>query len=381
MNIKKTVQNIFIFALLILFLVACIAMVHPFFTILLWTIFLYIIFRPVHELCVKKLNPEKRMYKFKKNLLAGVFSIGILILIITPVIFIGFLLVQEFISFTQQALQFLKDNPNLFTADGPLSSFYLFIDKIGLNIPNLEIPDIHSYLMQLLQAYSSKVLSIGTSIVSKTGNFVISLLFVVFALYFCFLDGQYLGSVVKQALPVKPSYMKVLTEKFTTITKNLFSGYILVALYQGVVSFIIMLIFGVKGSLLFSVLLMFCSFIPIVGASIVWLPIGISLCFTTTPLKGILFIVICGFCVSLLDNFLRPFLLKDRINVHPLIIFFAILGGLKVFGMNGLILGPLTVILFFTVLNMLLNTKDDNSQIPLSDNSASADNNESEEED
>ena len=235
--------------------------------------------------------------------------------------------------------------------------------------------------MQLLQAYSSKVLSIGTSIVSKTGNFVISLLFVVFALYFCFLDGQYLGSVVKQALPVKPSYMKVLTEKFTTITKNLFSGYILVALYQGVVSFIIMLIFGVKGSLLFSVLLMFCSFIPIVGASIVWLPIGISLCFTTTPLKGILFIVICGFCVSLLDNFLRPFLLKDRINVHPLIIFFAILGGLKVFGMNGLILGPLTVILFFTVLNMLLNTKDDNSQIPLSDNSASADNNESEEED
>ena len=155
MNIKKTVQNIFIFALLILFLVACIAMVHPFFTILLWTIFLYIIFRPVHELCVKRLNPEKRMYKFKKNLLAGVFSIGILILIITPVIFIGFLLVQEFISFTQQALQFLKDNPNLFTADGPLSSFYLFIDKIGLNIPNLEIPDIHSYLMQLLQAYSS----------------------------------------------------------------------------------------------------------------------------------------------------------------------------------------------------------------------------------
>ena len=126
---------------------------------------------------------------------------------------------------------------------------------------------------------------------------------------------------------------------------------------------------------------MFCSFIPIVGASIVWLPIGISLCFTTTPLKGILFIVICGFCVSLLDNFLRPFLLKDRINVHLLIIFFAILGGLKVFGMNGLILGPLTVILFFTVLNMLLNTKDDNSQIPLSDNSASADNNESEEED
>lgn len=358
MNTKKTLQNIFIFALLILFLGACIAMVHPFFTILLWTIFLYIIFRPLHEKCVKKINPEKRFVKFKKNLLAGAFSIGILLLIITPVIFIAILLIQEFINFTQQALQFLKDNPNLFTADGPLNSIYEFLDRIGLNIPNFEIPDIHSYLMQLIQTYSSKVLSIGTSIVSKTGNFVISLLFVVFALYFCFLDGQYLGSVVKQALPVKPIYMNILTEKFTTITKNLFSGYILVALYQGIVSFIIMAIFGVKGSLLFSVVLMFCSFIPMVGASLVWLPMGIALCFTTTPLKGILFILICGFCVSVLDNFLRPFLLKDRINVHPLIIFFSILGGLKVFGMNGLILGPLTVILFFTVLNMLQNSKD-----------------------
>lgn len=334
-------------------------MVHPFFTILLWTIFLYIIFRPLHEFFAKKLDSKKRTYKFKKNLLAGAFSIGILLLIITPVIFIGILLVQEFVSFTQQILQFLKDNPNLFTADGPLSSMYAFIDKLGLNIPNFEIPDIHSYLMQLIQTYSSKVLTIGTSIVSKTGNFVISLLFIVFALYFCFLDGQYLGSVVKQALPVKPSYMKVLTEKFTTITKNLFQGYILVALYQGIASFIIMAIFGVKGALLFSVLLMFCSFIPLVGASLVWLPTGIALCFTDSPLKGILFIIICGFCVSVLDNFLRPFLLKDRINVHPLIIFFAILGGLKVFGMNGLILGPLTVILFFTVLNMLLNSKEE----------------------
>ena len=48
--------------------------------------------------------------------------------------------------------------------------------------------------------------------------------------------------------------------------------------------------------------------------------------------------------------------LKDRINVHPLVIFFSILGGLQVFGMNGLLLGPMIVILFFTVLDMLVST-------------------------
>ena len=65
---------------------------------------------------------------------------------------------------------------------------------------------------------------------------------------------------------------------------------------------------------------------------------------------------ISGVCISFLDNFLRPLFLKDRINVHPLVIFFSILGGINLFGMNGLILGPLIVILFFTVLDLLVSS-------------------------
>ena len=120
-----------------------------------------------------------------------------------------------------------------------------------------------------------------------------------------------------------------------------------------------MVIFGVKGALLFSVILMFASFIPLFGAAIVWVPVGVFLCATTSVVKGVLFLIICGVCVSMLDNFLRPLFLKDRIKVHPLIIFFAILGGLNVFGMNGLVLGPMIVILFFTVLDMLVNPDND----------------------
>jgi predicted PurR-regulated permease PerM len=56
----------------------------------------------------------------------------------------------------------------------------------------------------------------------------------------------------------------------------------------------------------------------------------------------------------MLDNLLRPVFLKDRIQLHPLIIFFAILGGISVFGFNGIILGPMVVILFLTVLDLFL---------------------------
>ncbi|MBQ0003043.1 MAG: AI-2E family transporter [Treponema sp.] len=358
MDSKKTVQTIFIFALLALFLTACIAMIYPFFTVILWATLLYIIFRPLHGKLILKLDSKKKFYKLKKNLIAGLFAVGILFIIIIPLIFISFLLLQELTAFFQNALSFIKNNPSYFSKDGPFGNIFNFFTSRGIDIPNFDLASIQNYLISFIQSYSSKFLSLGTSVVSKTGNFIISLLFVVFALFFFFLDGQYLIEVFKKALPVKNVYMDILTQKFAEITRKLFSGYILVALYQGVASFIIMTIFHVRGSLLFSVILMFASFIPIFGASIVWLPIGIVMCFTVSMFKGILFLLLCGFCVSFLDNFLRPFLLKDRINIHPLIIFFSILGGLKVFGMNGLILGPLVVILFFTVLDLLVNTKD-----------------------
>lgn len=358
MNNKNTIQTVFIFALLALFLCACVAMVYPFFTVILWTTLLYVIFRPLHAKCVAKLDRMKKFYKLFKHLIAGGFSVGILILIIVPLTLISILLLQELSSFMQNTILFLKNNPDFFSHEGPFEAIFLFFNKLGINIPNFDADSLRTYLIQYLQTYSTRILSAGTSIAGKTLNFIISLLFIVFSLFFFFLDGQYLVTVFKQALPVKNEYMSVLTEKFTEITRNLFSGYILVALYQGIIAFVIMLIFGVKAPLLFAVVLMFASFIPLLGASLVWLPIGIIICFTQSILKGILFIIICGICVSLLDNFLRPFLLKDRINAHPLIIFFAILGGVKVFGINGLIIGPLVVILFFTVLNLLLNTKE-----------------------
>jgi predicted PurR-regulated permease PerM len=361
MNNKSNIQNFFIFALLIVFLITCIAMLQPFFTVILWTTLLYILVRPLHHRVISKFNRKKKFYRTKCHLIAALFSVGILLLIITPVFFLCLLLFQELAEFIQQLTLIIKQNPDIFSQNGPLGAIISFFNNLGINIPDFEISNLRTYILQFTQTYSSKVLSFGTSIVSKTGNFFISLIFIVFALYFCFLDGQYLASVIKKALPVKTEYINILTKKFTRITRNLFSGYIMVALYQGIVSFVIMSIFRVNGALLFSVVLMIASFIPLFGASIVWIPIGIVLCFSTTIIKGVLFLLICGFCVSFLDNFLRPFLLKDRINVHPLIIFFAILGGINVFGMNGLILGPLVVILFFTVLD-IINSEDKTKQ-------------------
>ena len=156
----------------------------------------------------------------------------------------------------------------------------------------------------------------------------------------------------------KPKTHGYTRKKFPETIRGLLSGYFLVALYQGIIAFILMKIFGIKAALLFSVLLMFSSYSTF-GAGLICF-LRIILLFTDSVIKGILFLVLSAFFISFLDNFLRPFFLQDRIKVHPLLIFFAILGGLKIFGLNGLILGPTVIILFFAVLDMLVSFDEEN---------------------
>lgn len=357
MNNKITIQQIFLFGIFFLLFFLIVYMMTPFATVLLWTCLLYILIRPLFHKVSSRIQKEKKFYNFKRQLCAIGFSLGTLLLIIGPITTIIYMLIQQGISFLQSAENYISNNPNSISSSAFLVNIKNFFNQIGYDLPMFSPQEFESYLMELIQTYSTKLFSLGTGIISKTGSFIMSLVFIIFALYFCFLDGDYLISLIRKAIPIKHSYMDILIKRLSDITKNLFSGYVLVALYQGLAAFIIMLCFGIPGALLFSVILMFASFVPIFGAALIWAPIGIVICITDSIIKGIFFLIISGFCISFLDNFLRPFFLKDRINVHPLVIFFSILGGVTVFGLNGLILGPLVVILFFTVIDLIITQK------------------------
>jgi predicted PurR-regulated permease PerM len=176
----------------------------------------------------------------------------------------------------------------------------------------------------------------------------------IFCLFFFYLDGAFLGSLVQNLIPIRREYVRTLTSKFKDIAKNLILGYVIVALVQTTLAYIVFTLFQVKGALVFAGLTFICVFIPMIGGALVWLPLGIIRIISGDLPGGIIFLAVSGVCISLLDNVLRPMFLQDRINLHPLIIFFAIMGGINAFGFNGIILGPMVVILFLTVLDMFL---------------------------
>jgi predicted PurR-regulated permease PerM len=362
--LKKTNLNtIFLFALFGLFFVALIGIFYPFFYVILWASLLYIVLNPLHKKIQQKITKKKRFLEIKRHALATIFSLATLILIIGPLLLLTIQLAQQLLTVFKDIELFLRTNPTFFSDSSFIKKTIDILNDFGIENELFSQVDglhIRAFILQSIQQYSNTLLKISKNLLENTANFILSILFVVFALYFFYLDGAYLFSLLIKVIPINPKHMDTLAKKFSETIRGLLSGYFLVALYQGIVAFILMKIFGIKAALLFSVLLMFSSFIPLFGAGLIWLPLGIILLFTDSVIKGILFLVLSAFFISFLDNFLRPFFLQDRIKVHPLLIFFAILGGLKIFGLNGLILGPTVVILFFAVLDMLVSFDEEN---------------------
>ena len=209
-------------------------------------------------------------------------------------------------------------------------------------------------LLNIVASYSDRIISYTTYFVKNIGSFFLSLIFLAFSLYFFYVDGESLIQLVKKAIPIDNKASTTIFAKIKDVTNNLFKGLFLVSFYQSLIALVVYWIFGIEGALLLAILTFFNSFLPLIGCGFVWGPIGMGLFFSDGALKAIVFLIVAGITISSLDNFLRPFFLKDRIKVHPFLIFFSMLGGLELFSFNGIILGPMIIILFFTVLDIAL---------------------------
>ena len=94
------------------------------------------------------------------------------------------------------------------------------------------------------------------------------------------------------------------------------------------------------------------SLVPLVGTALVWMPVVVYFAIVGAWFKAILLAVICGGIVGSIDNVVKPFLIRGKVEVHTLWVFFGVLGGVGVFGFLGLVLGPLFVALLFTLLEI-----------------------------
>jgi predicted PurR-regulated permease PerM len=346
------VQNIAFAFILVVLLVMVGRLFAPFFTVLLWSTLLYVILSPLHRRVIRKINFSTRKGMILKNIWAAVFALGTMVIILIPLVFVISLFSRQIADLVRYSHEVFSRKPAILTDF--LNSVSVFIRDLTSEGINLSGEEIRERIVEMAGGGLQNMVAASSALARNVGKFIMGLVLMLFCLFFFFADGPYLARLVFRAVPIRKEYVRTLSGKFMEITRNLFFGYIMVALVQAVMAYVIFAVFRVAGAMVFAVLTFICVFIPMIGGGIVWLPLGLFRIFSGDVTGGIIFLVVSGTFISLLDNVLRPFFLKDRIQLHPLIIFFAILGGISVFGFNGLILGPMTVIFFLTVLDIFL---------------------------
>jgi len=129
-------------------------------------------------------------------------------------------------------------------------------------------------------------------------------------------------------------------------------GVVSIAIIQGFLGGLAFRVLGLRSAIIWGVAMTLLSMVPMLGAFLVWVPAAIYLAVTGHWVKAVLLTFWGTFVIGMVDNFLRPVLVGSRTRLHELVIFFAVLGGLKVFGVLGVVLGPVVVAVTIAVLEI-----------------------------
>jgi predicted PurR-regulated permease PerM len=180
-----------------------------------------------------------------------------------------------------------------------------------------------------------------------------------FALFFFLKDGRGFLARIGEYLPVSGTHKERLGGQIKDIVISTIYGGVVVALVQGLIAAAAYAALGIHSPILWALGISISSFLPVVGSAIVWVPTVLLLLVKGSILRAVILFLV-GLCViSMVDNVLRPIIIGGRVKLPLPAIFFSVLGGIDVFGLIGLVVGPLVLAIFVSVIDMFKDIEEE----------------------
>jgi predicted PurR-regulated permease PerM len=182
-------------------------------------------------------------------------------------------------------------------------------------------------------------------------------------MFYFFRDGPMLLRKLKYFSPIADRYEEELIGRFLAVSRATIKGTLLVALIKGVLGGLTFWAFGIEAPVLWGVVMVFLSILPVVGAWVIMCPAALILMLSGQVWQGIALFLIAVVVIGSIDNVLEPVLIGRDASMHELLVFFSMIGGIGVFGVMGFIVGPVIAALFLTLLDIY--GKEFNKQLAL----------------
>jgi predicted PurR-regulated permease PerM len=283
----------------------------------------------------------------RRNLAALATVLIIVTLVILPLTLTAASLVQEAASLSQKIQSGELDFGRFFqqVLDALPAWATELLDRFGLTNLGAIKERLSAALMKGSSFLAAQALDIGTT----TARFLVSLLVMLYLLFFFVRDGDAMSKRITDAIPLPADQQRDLINKSTTVIRAMVKGNLLIAAVQGALGGFIFWFLGIHAPVLWAVVMALVSLLPAIGSAVIWLPVAIYLLATGAMWQGVLLLAYGTFVMGLVDNVLRPLLVGKDTQMPGYLVLISTLGGIATFGLSGFIVGPVIAALFIAV--------------------------------
>lgn len=331
---REILIRIFFFTAFAFLLYQLFLLAKPFLAALLVSTMLAITFFPLYK-------RVKRGVK-SSNLASLIMTVAVLLSAVLPLVALGWVVVRES-SHVLPAFQQVSEA----LSSGDTGSFRENLppilasraDRIVAFLERLNI-DGKQLVLENIRQFAAHVGNMGGMIARNAFFTVIKLVVLIIALFFTFRDGEAFLAWVLHLVPMEEGHKQAVARSAYETFRAVTTGVFLTAAAQGVVAMIGFLLMDVRLPVLLGLATGMAS---LLGASfLVTLPVALFV-WTGAPAKGLFLLIWGAVAVGWLDNLLKPILIGSQARMPFVLVFFSILGGLKMYGLLGIILGPILV--------------------------------------
>jgi predicted PurR-regulated permease PerM len=313
----------------------------PFYSIIILAGVLTGLFHPVYTML--QFNG-----KVRPSLASSLTCALIFLIIFIPIVFFVGVLTQEAFGLYQLARDAVLNDQikNLLANSAVLERINRVTENFNFQVTGDQLQSAISDIGKVVGLF---LYDQARAIASNTFAFVVDFLLMLLVIFFLLLDGQRLISFIIDISPLPSDQEHMLIRKFNDMTGAILVVNGLSGLIQGTFGGVAFWLFGFESAFLWGVIMGLLAFLPIIGTGAVMLPTFIYLLLKARIAAAISLLVFYLFMTSVIEYMLKPRLVGQRVQMHTLLVFFAVIGGLKLFGILGIIYGPLVVTAFLTL--------------------------------
>jgi predicted PurR-regulated permease PerM len=296
-----------------------------------------------------------RLLRGHKALASALTCLILLLVILIPLFSLMGIIASQALDFSSQVTKGIQSGQLWQWVTTKVDALKLYLTHLNLPLPPGDI-DLAKIVQTAVTKASAFIYTNAIGLIRGFTVFFFDLLLTLFIAFFMFLQGDDFIQAIKRLSPLDPAHNdEILRETETTIKATLW-GTVIVACAQGTLGGVGFLIFGLPQPAFWGTVMIPAAVIPVVGSTIIWGPAAVYLLFTGHISSGVGLILWGGVVVSVIDNVLKPILMKGSGETPSIFILFSILGGLTYFGMIGFILGPLILSFLLSLLRIYQKT-------------------------